>query len=102
IFVLPTRSILFPYTTLFRSISLFAQDAKLVYRLGLGPGIEGNMGLWGVNVVNELTWYITDRFSLNPSVTFFQSTGQMEKDEVLEDRKSTRLNSSHVKISYAV
>src|SRR5207302_2854161 len=57
----PPRSTLFPYTTLFRSGALMAQDAR----------------------VQEF-------------VKSFQSL----HSEV--DRKSTRLNSSHVKISYAV
>src|SRR5690625_6926849 len=92
----PTRSTLFPYTTLFRS-----EIANLCERLGadvdqvrIGIGSDSRIG---------------KRF-LFPGVGFGGScfpkdvealirTGQ-END--FEDRKSTRLNSSHVAISYAV
>src|SRR3712207_6955030 len=74
----PPRSTLFPYTTLFRSARL-ADDAERL------PGLHLE-----VDAVDGLH---------DPVV------GTKRDAEVLdfeEDRKSTRLNSSHANISYAV
>src|SRR2546421_5830863 len=72
----PPRSTLFPYTTLFRSIGLCYPDgsdwAKLLPPVGVAP----------VNVAHALV-----------------HSGQPVD---FRDRKSTRLNSSHDQISYAV
>src|SRR5438067_5999203 len=79
----PPRSTLFPYTTLFRSnepLRLEADQARVVQVL--------------VNLLNNAAKY-TDR---GGQITL---TGAREGNEVV-DRKSTRLNSSHVSISYAV
>src|SRR3712207_7889146 len=74
----PPRSTLFPYTTLFRSL----QRHVLVRQLGLHAGHHE------VDDLDDLV------------------LGQLvEHDDVVdavEDRKSTRLNSSHANISYAV
>src|SRR3712207_8030353 len=69
----PPRSTLFPYTTLFRS-----RDDRRV------PGSQRLIGL---------------------AVPDDEGTGQDDVDLrllLVEDRKSTRLNSSHANISYAV
>src|SRR5688572_32470825 len=74
----PPRSTLFPYTTLFRSASLVEE------RLGLPVFLE--------NDVNTLTF-----------AEQLYGPGQKASDfVVVTDRKSTRLNSSHSQISYAV
>src|SRR3712207_7419490 len=83
----PPRSPLFPYTTLFRSgnrdrggdpvRAVIAEDSVLMRR-----GIAGVLAAGGVDVVAEV------------------STAADLLDAV--DRKSTRLNSSHANISYAV
>src|SRR5690554_7044973 len=77
----PPRSTLFPYTTLFRSDAAFdAAGQPFVFEDF--PALEGEAEDTGL------------------------SGGAVEvvEDEVAEtvDRKSTRLNSSHVRISYAV
>src|SRR5438477_6054761 len=76
----PPRSTLFPYTTLFRSIVFVSNKS-------------GERGLYRVNAdgsgLTALTTPQTGRPDMNPRVT-------------AEDRKSTRLNSSHMSISYAV
>src|SRR3712207_7467528 len=82
----PPRSTLFPYTTLFRSRSpvrqaLAAADDRAV---------EG--GLAGVETGPERD---LDR-DREPVLVW------PEAAEVVGDRKSTRLNSSHANISYAV
>src|SRR5688572_31053525 len=78
----PPRSTLFPYTTLFRSIALVLGVALLAWLLRRGSGDE--------TIVSPLT----------------APESKDEVDETMvsspEDRKSTRLNSSHSQISYAV
>src|SRR5207249_6623341 len=92
----PARSPLFPYTTLFRSklaqsprVSHFACAGTRVRRIG-GVGRFGRSGA-NRSVVGRPPDAGTDGESLEPYVG---------KSGV--DRKSTRLNSSHVSISYAV
>src|SRR5690606_41879718 len=95
----PPRATLFPYTTLFRS-----------------GGYGGNTQILeaysdpnaGAMMVRGVPWATGD------GVTMAQAAGAGLKGmgglgalhvaavDELEDRKSTRLNSSHVKISYAV
>src|SRR5258708_28666071 len=79
----PPRSTLFPYTTLFRS------PPVAVFRM-LGPEREANRrrGLGGV---------IERRHQLERAAGVRQ-----HHPELGLDRKSTRLNSSHQIISYAV
>src|SRR3712207_8998706 len=76
----PPRSTLFPYTTLFRSRQ---GGAALVVAVG-GALHDGGVRAEG-GVVHE-----------RPPVDL------TEVDAGLQDRKSTRLNSSHANISYAV
>lgn len=55
-------------------INAFAQkDDKLTYFVGVGPGIDGNIGMWGINFSNELSFKVGKRGSINPSLTFYQS-----------------------------
>src|SRR5690348_17510358 len=86
----PPRSTLFPYTTLFRSggdvpgvLSPFLKEVRIPLRLGKDQ---------------------FDGIGLDPCALFFRwphngigGVGRAERD-----RKSTRLNSSHPSISYAV
>src|SRR5699024_11563222 len=60
-------------------------------------------GIWE-NVRNELDKMIKATGHSNVAFPLFipESLLQKEKDHVEGDRKSTRLNSSHVSISYAV
>src|SRR3712207_7753648 len=74
----PPRSTLFPYTTLFRSLLAAKVGEEIFQRLGQ-PGIVGEI-LAGV--------------AIGPSLLGLAGPS--------EDRKSTRLNSSHANISYAV
>src|SRR5690348_17738513 len=70
----PPRSTLFPYTTLFRSEPL-KQQLAIGGRLVVPVGGESEQSLLCVTRTGSDSW---------------------------EDRKSTRLNSSHPSISYAV
>src|SRR3712207_7098664 len=86
----PPRSTLFPYTTLFRSIVMPLLQGKIAVvagaTRGAGRGIACMLGEAGATV------YCTGR-STRAARTQRQQNG---------DRKSTRLNSSHANISYAV
>src|SRR3712207_7239873 len=81
----PPRSTLFPYTTLFRSdVARRAADQQVEDRLRHQPGHRRAAH------VLDLRRQVAER-------------GQQARTLVGEaDRKSTRLNSSHANISYAV
>src|SRR5689334_24658328 len=85
----PPRSTLFPYTTLFRSgdeSSLGTPEEDIV-SLAAVHGLSG--GEVPERIVACLGFGIDSHHGVNHAL-------------VLEDRKSTRLNSSHSSISYAV
>src|SRR3712207_7196576 len=78
----PPRSTLFPYTTLFRSVGR-AQRAAFDVQQGSDerePRISGHV----------------------PVAELLEGLSQRPVHAVGQDRKSTRLNSSHANISYAV
>src|SRR3712207_8070375 len=77
----PPRSTLFPYTTLFRS----AEQAR-------GP-VDVQRVLGGLRELGERRRQALDERALRLAQRRVAQTG---------DRKSTRLNSSHANISYAV
>src|SRR5256885_11895777 len=88
----PPRSTLFPYTTLFRSLLELILGASGKY-----PSRAIETPRRGVSrrcAATSLT------FHLGETVCFSQSSGVRERNN--SDRKSTRLNSSHLVISYAV
>src|SRR5205814_8602504 len=92
---LAPRSTLFPYTTLFRSDLLDQGSLDLVQGPGLAePHGDGKwlrpLEVAGVAEVNVGLTVEFARFEVSPFVK-----GHL-------DRKSTRLNSSHLGISYAV
>src|SRR5207253_6514612 len=82
-------SALFPYTTLFRSVDVRGGDAPFC-KSGLGS-FHGQIAA-GHSLFDDVALADTGAFD-DPLVRGFYH---------LLDRKSTRLNSSHVAISYAV
>src|SRR3712207_7662188 len=84
----PPRSTLFPYTTLFRSREP-QQVARLVLGLELAPAEEVAQR---VDRVGDVVQHEHAH----------RSTPQQPGERGVKDRKSTRLNSSHANISYAV
>src|SRR5687768_18239117 len=84
----PPRSTLFPYTTLFRS--------KLLGESGETNSEPGQIGL-GLLIFQDLA--IVLMVMLVPTLA---GSGGSSLEIVWADRKSTRLNSSHGYISYAV
>src|SRR5204863_8643011 len=86
----PPRSTLFPYTTLFRSTGRYAPTRTS-----------------GSRVVNRASRHHTSRLSSSAHWRWFatRTSGRSAHScstRTTRDRKSTRLNSSHVEISYAV
>src|SRR5436853_3157978 len=91
----PPRSTLFPYTTLFRSLRQL--------------DVVGSWAFTGAHLVEyvRLLPALAARFDLASLATTFPLDGAGDAFEALTagtviDRKSTRLNSSHLGISYAV
>src|SRR3712207_7715534 len=82
----PPRSTLFPYTTLFRSKASYDLETQL--EIAGQPGVVATKN----GVRNMRRWY-TEIPILRQEFPDLQ---------ILSDRKSTRLNSSHANISYAV
>src|SRR2546430_13220196 len=84
----PPRSTLFPYTTLFRSL---VASAPRTGARGPGPGARPSPSFRadGGPDAAEVLFDVPDE----------QAAGQLRG---AQDRKSTRLNSSHSQISYAV
>src|SRR3712207_7359743 len=81
----PPRSTLFPYTTLFRS----SKQKSVVW-----PGEPDPLGAtWDGEGIN---FALFSENAEKVELCLFDPTGRRE------DRKSTRLNSSHANISYAV
>src|SRR3712207_6897760 len=83
----PPRSTLFPYTTLFRS---FATSRSMTY-----GDAERLIHYEGDVDIRQGTERITSEVS---DVYLLKDSYEVERS----DRKSTRLNSSHANISYAV
>src|SRR5690242_21204217 len=88
----PPRSTLFPYTTLFRSF-----QALFGVSLDLAKG--ETVALVGANGAGKTTLLMTIAGALRPWRGGIALDGT---DITGQDRKSTRLNSSHMSISYAV
>src|SRR3712207_8114824 len=86
----PPRSTLFPYTTLFRSAELAQAHAVAVQEV-----LEGEVVFQGVVAV--LPQLLDEGGDNRPVGPFEDGQGL-----TAGDRKSTRLNSSHANISYAV
>src|SRR5437762_10002658 len=87
----PPSSTLFPYTTLFRST---AEEVRVRQGRALHPreavGIGHRLDRQGSDSRDQ---FVVDRVGLGQ---------ELGRRSVLRDRKSTRLNSSHRCISYAV
>src|SRR3712207_9313321 len=98
----PPRSTLFPYTTLFRSGLC---DPCRAGRPALcDPGAAAN--LEGTLLAGERRWSGELNHHLGVSAfadhVVVSARSAVRIDPELPDRKSTRLNSSHANISYAV
>src|SRR3712207_7194317 len=90
----PPRSTLFPYTTLFRSLAFTLADGFGYVELGLSRGLDIDRFAPGLS------------FFFDAHIDFFEEIAKFRAARRIWarwiDRKSTRLNSSHANISYAV
>src|SRR5256885_3688528 len=77
----PPRSTLFPYTTLFRSVALREDEVTRPLH-----AVEERIELTAAKALDRLPLAVSS----------------MRSSTACRDRKSTRLNSSHLVISYAV
>src|SRR3712207_7691280 len=87
----PPRSTLFPYTTLFRS--LFA-----IFLISVVGGGVANV----IFVIGATSWVGMCRLLRAQLLTLREQDYVLAARSIGADRKSTRLNSSHANISYAV
>src|SRR3712207_8079966 len=95
----PPRSTLFPYTTLFRSVlELAGRGADLaVARAAAATGVPMVFSSQASHAMEECA------AAMGASPRWFQLYWSTSNELVESlDRKSTRLNSSHANISYAV
>src|SRR3712207_7503497 len=88
----PPRSTLFPYTTLFRSeedrfLSVACRGRIMKHRTFGRSGIKVSEVVFGAGAVGGILIHKDDA---------------TKREAIRRDRKSTRLNSSHANISYAV
>src|SRR5256885_13256147 len=85
----PPRSTLFPYTTLFRSVQILGDGQRVVHCFERECSLQRR---------RQKVWEEA------PSAAISEATraALCESALRLADRKSTRLNSSHLVISYAV
>src|SRR2546429_7218263 len=84
----PPRSTLFPYTTLFRSVL----DAAVIAGLAT-PQVQVDITRQAVAVKGDGVQRVRG---------IEQACTRIHQSQHIQDRKSTRLNSSHGYISYAV
>src|SRR3712207_8401021 len=109
----PPRSTLFPYTTLFRSAHV-AQVVSCNWKVALEAFIEAyHLPATHPQVATTIQDYMSQADLFEGNATRLLSArgvssstlGEMDEEDIYEsyiDRKSTRLNSSHANISYAV
>src|SRR3712207_7911059 len=87
----PPRSTLFPYTTLFRSWRTFVGDLVVAELDAVEGGLVGFVA-FDATALHAL-YVVPDQWQRGIGHCLPEAAG---------DRKSTRLNSSHANISYAV
>src|SRR2546430_12674307 len=96
----PPRSTLFPYTTLFRSDRRTASFCDGLKANGCEQMIQHRTGLLidAYFSGSKIAWILDNV----PGARERARAGKLAFGTVDRDRKSTRLNSSHSQISYAV
>src|SRR3712207_7456619 len=106
----PPRSTLFPYTTLFRSIPARRVD-EVLDLVGLESVADKRVGKFSLGMGQRLGIAVA-LLGDPPVVVLDEPVNGLDPEgirwvrnlarELAADRKSTRLNSSHANISYAV
>src|SRR5439155_22722102 len=96
VFRRPPTSPLFPYTSLFRSCNTVRESVSL-------SRIQTSVAKEDAHVSRTLQQVLQEREALAaPELIDDLGDGKLECHACGQDRKSTRLNSSHVASSYAV
>src|SRR3712207_8453499 len=95
----PPRSTLFPYTTLFRSQTQYNEKFNELYKKTVT-----DLRLAARTVVETPPYATTERSGtiVTGTINIRHSGDDKVGSIIVRDRKSTRLNSSHANISYAV
>src|SRR5207249_11979925 len=100
--VLRPGSTLFPYTTLFRSYAPEMAYFECLHELKLIVDLiyEGGIANMNYSISNNAEY---GEYVSGPKIVTAQTKQAMKEmlTRIQTDRKSTRLNSSHVSISYA-
>src|SRR5690606_40018363 len=91
-------STLFPYTTLFRSYAFMEVSSHAVVQQRIA-GLKFAGAVFTNITHDHLDFHGSFDHYINAKKAFFDG---LSDEAFALDRKSTRLNSSHVKISYAV
>src|SRR3712207_7666072 len=95
----PPRSPLFPYPTLFRSGKSITLNGEPYTVVGVMPQgfqfMSQDVGMW-------VPIAFTPQQASNRGSHYLRVVARLKPGVTVEDRKSTRLNSSHANISYAV
>src|SRR3712207_8966240 len=94
----PPRSTLFPYTTLFRS----ALVSQIDFMASLGSFIKATFPKGSNPDGSDHIRTLLGHDKAGRDYVLEQSSGHVLSVRTPKDRKSTRLNSSHANISYAV
>src|SRR5688572_31339470 len=94
----PSRSTLFPYTTLFRSKTASAATAAL----GFAGYLLHVIGRFDDGRTTQIALAVIVVLVLTAIVLAGMRQSNCANVTIVSDRKSTRLNSSHSQISYAV
>src|SRR2546430_13942103 len=98
----PPRSTLFPYTTLFRSL---AHNGNLTNAVQLRSDLVAKGSIFQTSSDSEVLVHLIARSEARePEDQLLDALERVEGaySLLITDRKSTRLNSSHSQISYAV
>src|SRR5258707_12531340 len=98
----PPRSTLFPYTTLFRSVDIWACNQKPLTQMEHYCGVSYKRVCCCYLILkpkDDLWAYDTGRL-YEEEIIYLMVVTRLQN--FVLDRKSTRLNSSHANISYAV
>src|SRR3712207_9139221 len=98
----PPRSTLFPYTTLFRSAVEFLIGGNLKVQNSIAFPIGRARSLQLQFILVRLGVDIERNLAADSHIRRGRIRHRVKRPNANPDRKSTRLNSSHANISYAV
>src|SRR3989454_11326241 len=98
----PPRSTLFPYTTLFRSVGIRDARSRVEKVDGHAPPLQLGHCFFGAFLGRGEVGRASEFGDHEDHALSSSQLGLLVGPDTQTDRKSTRLNSSHLVISYAV